>query len=746
YGFRRAMPSIFRNRRESATPYNGVDFPASITLGNNFRSRSQVTESTNFLFRRLMTADTGGIVYDEREELVSSAAFPADGDPSFDTELLVFDKNRNSAGLSVQQAEARVIGERILRMIADGFQVTDKGTLRTATYRDFCILLRSVDKNGPIFSKELQAMGIPVATQNRESFFECAEIRTALSILRAIDNPMLDVPLLATLMSPIYGFSPDNMAAIRSIDRDLPLYSALRRMSASTHPLAARATAFLSVFDRYRTLAASLPADALLHRIYEDTDMLSVMSAKNGGGTRIANLRKLYDMARHFEDRDFRGPTAFIRHLDRLEEQHISINAADNGANGQNAVKIMTIHGSKGLEFPVVFVGRLGSQFNEQNIRNDLLMHAEYGIGLRLRDRDEQQAVNPLHHQAIATAIKRTEHTEALRLLYVAMTRPKDKLILVSGLSGTLESALNTIRIASPEGSLSTSFIIRASHMSDWILAVLLDHEVGTVLDDAAQSTATLSKQANGLIVSAVKISDEPTVAESANDIEEVPELIGAKERLQYRYPYAALGNIAAKLTASQAAHGIGTSTAVHLSKPAFLSRHRLTPAQRGTATHLFLEHVSLGSVLTAEEQANAMVENGIMTAQQKDALRLDRLQRFLQSETAKRMAASPMMLRELAFAVERPLSAFGIATDDLPADAANETILVQGIADAVFEEDGELVIVDYKTDRVANGGELVARYRAQLDIYKDALSQTLQRPVKKALLYSFHLNEAFEV
>lgn len=744
YGFRQAMPAIFGGRRRRSAPYNGVDFPASITLGNNFRSRKQVTDSVNFVFSRLMGEKTGGIVYDESEQLVSSATFPSPDSEDYNTELLIIEKKELSEPLSAHQAEARLIGQRILNMIAEGFQVSDHGKLRAAAYRDFSILLRSTKNTAPIFVRELQAMGIPVSSGNHDNFFDCAEIRTVVSILRTIDNPLLDIPLLATLMSPLFGFSPDDLSLIRKVDKDLPLFTALRRVALREHPLRERVKAFLETLDNYRMLSAALPADRLIRRLYEDTDMLSVMSAKTGGSQRIANLRHFYDLARHYEQQDLRGLAAFVRYLDKLEAQGIALDAASKDSDSQNAVHLMTIHHSKGLEFPVVFLAGLGSDFNKMSTRGDVLLHADHGIGITLRDRERMTQSDPIHRQAIATAIRRSERTEELRVLYVAMTRPKDKLIMVATVD-RLSSVTENLRIntGGNPSTLTPAFIMQAPRMSDWLLACAMHHPAGTILRGGEAEERGI----DGFCVKVVAPEEVTADVSLPDDEGQEIALPGIDERLCYTYPYAALGQIPAKITASQSAHSKAGDVIVAptLTQPAFLSRHGLTPAQRGTATHIFLEHVNLGGS-SAVAQATAMVDAGLLTAPQAQALNTARLQRFMDSTLASRMSVSDHLYREFAFALERPIATLGASMDHLPADAAKETVLVQGIADAVFEEDGALVIVDYKTDRVENGAILAQRYASQLAIYRDALARTLGKPVKECVIYSFHLGEIVPV
>jgi len=747
YGFRQAMPSIFRHRREQGIPYNGKDFPATITLGNNFRSRHQVTDAVNFFFRQWMHRDTGGIVYDQGEELVSSAVFANPDSDQFDTELLVTEKKTAiEDDLSTHQAEARLVGRRIRSMMQDGFCVSGKQGLRPAEYRDFCVLLRSTSHAAPFYVKELQSMGIPVSTGSRDNFFECSEIRTALSILRTIDNPMLDIPMLASLMSPVFGFSPDDTIALRARGRDLSFFDALRQSARRHNPFGKRCAAVLDILSRYRTLAAAMPVDQLIRRLYEDTGLLSLMAAKSGGNDRIANLRHLYDLARHFEQDDLRGLSAFVRYMDKLEAASIPVASASKDSDNQNAVRVMTIHRSKGLEFPVVFVGGLGTTFNTASTKSDILLHADYGIGMVLRNRDDLTQTKPMFRNAIAGAIKHSERTEELRVLYVAMTRAKDKLVLLAAVDN-LTSTLSRLTTAAGTGpTLPASCILHASRMSDWVLAAALRHPAGKALGDILQGNPAIECHTDGLCITPVTADDLQADIVTATAEQEEMTLDGIDERLHFEYPYAALGQIPAKVAASQTAHRIHSNRLPPLERPAFLSKTGLTPAERGTATHRFLEAVVLGAE-TADKQAERMVACGQLSEVERQALDYPALDRFLQSELSTRMAASPMLLKEFPFALERPVSAvLDLDLSALPSDAADEAVLVQGMADAVFEEDGALVIVDYKTDRVKTEAELVERYRPQLTVYKEALSSTLQRPVKECILYSFHLHKAIPV
>ncbi len=737
YGFRQAMPEIFRKRRKASVPYDGEHFPASVTLSHNFRSRKQVTGAVNALFEKLMREDFGGVNYEQNEALISSRPFPREDDPAFTAELLLIEREGKSA-LTAAQQEARVIGERILGMMAHGFSVTEGDAMRPAGYGDFCVLLRSASERAPVYVKEWQRMGIPVDCDSSGNLFDCAEIRLALSVLRTIDNPLLDIPLLATMFSPLYGFSPDDLAEIRKASPDIPLYKAVRRFSRSESDLAGRCRAFLDLFDRYRLLACVLPVDKLMRRIYEDTGILPIMGARSGGAARMANLRKLYDLARRFEQEDCRGLSEFVSYIDRLEAQGLSMPTAA-GVPQRDAVHLMTIHHSKGLEFPVVLVAGLGNPFNNRSSTGDLLLHERTGVGMIRRDRLAGTQSETVHHRALQCAITRSEREEELRVLYVALTRAKDKLIL-SAVTDPLPKCLS--RIAGSRGADGKPLIgwmLHARYPIDWVMCALSCFPGF----NAACSGSSEEERAFPFVITRCRAADP---AEERPRAQEPDAVLPADflERLHYIYPHMALANVPIKLTASSVSHRRFTPRG-HLQGPGAMSPDGLTPAQRGTAVHLFLQYADLSDGLSAEEEASALRERKVLTERQQKGLPYEALNVFLRSDLCARMVKSPHLWREHPFSVIRPVT---LLTGDtpLPPGDEREMLMVQGIADGVFEEEGSLVIVDYKTDRVHSGRELVERYREQLLLYADALRETMGMPVKECMIYSLHLRTLFPV
>ena len=747
YGFRQAMPQIFTNRRERYHPYDENDphFPATITLENNFRSRDKVTDTVNFLFSQLMKRSLGGVEYDEREALVCSAKYDeADG---VETEWLLLDKATAHGDCpSNEVAEARVIAERIREQMAT-MSVKTKDGSRPLEYGDICILLR-YRRTMPLYIKELGRLGIPAGAEGSGSLLSTPEIRTALALLRAIDNPLREIELTALMLSPLYGFTADDCARLRLLTRGEkekePLYTVIEQVAAGKRQTEAALVALcrhlIADLRRYRTLAASMPADRLLERLYRDTALPAVFAARDGGRQRVANLHELDRVARGFEQEGFRGLSAFVRYIDHLEEQGRDL-AAGNSIGG-NSVRLMTVHGSKGLEFPVVYLARIGGQFNNEDTRKKLLLHDSVGIGLCRLDEKTQTKGRTLPYMGVLAARQQDERAEELRVWYVALTRAKEKLCIVlterdlKAKLGSLQMALASTR------GISTESILHASSPADWFLSAAIRHPSFSGLCDVSPMAADTKW--------AVRIydpssSNEHTVAveQDAVAVADVALSRMLRERLEYTYPYAALSHMPAKVAASQLSHEEMSRQYLAKARPAFLQKEGLTAAQKGTALHTFMQFADYAQASAdAAMEAKRLTATGFLTAHQAEVLPLDKIGRFFASDLYARMQVSADCRREFHFTVTVPADT--VAGESL--DAPDERVVVQGIADCVFREGDGLVLLDYKTDRVSEASELVERYRSQLQFYRWALESIFGLPVTQAVLYSFHLDMAIPV
>lgn len=751
YGFRQAMPAIFTRRRDVYTPYDPErkEFPATITLENNFRSRDTVTDTVNFLFRQLMQRSLGGVDYDEREALVCSAKYePADG---AETEWLLLDKAlADEECPSGEVAEARAIARRIHQQLQTVPVRTDTGS-RPLTYGDICILLRS-RRHMTTYIKELARFGIPSGAEGSGSLLSTPEIRTALALLRSIDNPLREIELTALMMSPLYGFTADDCARLRLMTRGEkpkePLYTVIGQVAsgerAADEKLTALCQRLTADLRRYRTLAVSLPADRLIERLYRDSGLTAVFSARVGGRQRVANLHQLDRVARGFEQDGFRGLSAFVRHIDRLEEQGKDLTAGDSV--GGERVRLMTVHGSKGLEFPVVYLARMSGQFNGEDTKSKLLLHNAAGIGLCRLDSETGTKGRTMPYYGVLSARRQDDRAEELRVWYVAMTRAKENLCIVlteRDLEKRLENLENTLDGAR---TLSADSVLHAASPADWFLTAALRHPSFAHLRKQPQSTVSLAADTSWVVTvcdpSANEdeaVSKEPTTAATADD-----KLVSMlRERLAYTYPYAALSRIPAKVTASQVAHDRISRQYIAKARPAFLQKEGLTAAQKGTALHTFMQFADYErAARDVTGEATRLVDAGFLTVHQAEVLPPDKITAFFDSDLYARMRASADCRREFHFTVE--VSADTVA--DRLLGFPDEKVMVQGIADCVFREGDGLVLVDYKTDRVGDEQELVDRYRSQLQFYRWAIEPIFGLSVTQAVLYSFHLDKTIEV
>lgn len=732
YAFRQARPEMFIERRKTYATYDGKNYPATITLGDNFRSRKQVTDTVNFLFRQLMSEEIGGLSYKNDEALQYAATYYTPSD-EYDTECLIVNADAaKMQKLSTDAAEARTIAKRI-RELYGTLPVTTKDGTRPARYSDFCILLRSKQGHAETYREELEQAGIPVAIESSKEFFTCAEIRLALSLLRCIDNPTLDIPLAAVLLSPLFGFTPDDVVAIRMVRPRSCLYTALcaARKTAPTSELAKRCKDFVAFLDRYRTLAATVTVDALLRRLYEETALPDIMTTRSEGTHRRENLQMLHEHCCKFEQNGFRGLSAFIRYVDRLQEQGGDLPAA-SASTAEDAVRIMSIHGSKGLEFPVVFLARLNGRFNDDSSQSDLLLHHQLGAAIKRREPRSYNRFDTLPRCGLSLAIARGDRSEEMRVLYVALTRAKEKLILVT----TPTSFGKTLSAFSAglgaEEALPLYTVQGASSYSDWILTAFLRHPDATELRwyGGCEEIPLLSAESPCHFQFSSDFKNSKIPAEEEILAQADPTLVEEiRGRMAYTYPHEPLSHIPSKLAASDSAHQQISHSFIARSRPAFLSQSGLTPTERGTAMHTFMQYAAYEkAAISPVDEANRLVNGGFLTAQQAAALDIPCLLAFFKSDLYRRMSASSRLYREFHFTCLQPVQ-------------PEEFTVVQGIADCVFEENGTLVIVDYKTDRVSTAKELIARYRPQLDIYRNALSAALDMPVSECALYSFALN-----
>ncbi|MCI9576479.1 MAG: helicase-exonuclease AddAB subunit AddA [Clostridiales bacterium] len=748
YGFRQAMPKLFLERRNAFPAYSRKknQYPASLMLDRNFRSRKTVVDSVNFLFRQLMSEQAGDVAYQGQEELVAGAEyFPQEG---CETRLDLLRPDQEIEEEASEEAmavlEARHISTVIASMMEEGFQVTDRTGQRPARYGDFCILLRSANRYAAEYAKELQRHGIPAQSDVSPGFFETSEIAVMLSFLRVIDNPIQDIPLLAVLMSPVYGFTADDMADIRLEGRTLPLYLALVQYAEAGDP---RARLVLKDLDEYRMVAATVPSDRMLERIYEKSGYRNMVQAMDDGKRRLANLQLLLDYARKYESFGYHGISRFIQFLDRLQEKNFDLPSAAVCTESDNVVQVMSIHRSKGLEFPVCIIAGCDREINSR--KADTLFHPRLGVGMKLWNNEGFYRYNTLPRKAIALEEDRETVSEELRILYVAATRAREKLIFVATVKN-LEKRLAVLGAPLTETErIDPHLVTQVSRMSDWLMMCGMRHPDGQKLRELAGVTDEMV-QRKGYTPWDIRILLPPAVEEVQEVRKEEPAqadlslLQTLRRQVEYRYPYEKLRGVPAKVTASaltkqeESAHP-GESL---LPRPSFLYSKGLTPAERGIAFHSFLQFANYAAAAeNPQAELDRLQAQGFLTKEQADAVNRKQVGQFFQSPIARRMLASSYLVREYRFTVEIPAVQVTPDSEEDPF-LANQPVILQGAVDCMFEEAGELVIVDYKSDRSAHPEELWQRYHKQLELYAMAMEQCTGKPVKEYLLYSFHWNQ----
>lgn len=757
YRFRRADPRIFLRRKNDYTPARG-DFPAepftfaedetAISLSDNFRSRKEVLESVNLVFRALCCEDFGELEYTEDEALHCGRSDPAaqDGTNDFITELDVLDlPGKDEAGdseadevLSDAEYEAEHIAERIRRMHAEGFRVADKnGVLRPCTYGDFAILLRSQKKRAAGIARALRARGIPVAANANDSFFETDEITAMLALLHTVDNPGSDLDLIGCMASPLIGFSYDELAQIRATNRRQGLfYDSLTAAAAEDSPLGKKAAEFLAWLAQTRMQITDLSAAAAVAHLIESTSATVIYTAPEGGDGRRANILRLLSLAEGYDK--LGGFGDFVRYLDRLEEaNNLSREAAPDQAD---CVKIMSIHASKGLEFPIVILGGLSEKVNTRDIANSVLLHPTMGLGFSNRSRMAGGEMTTLRKEAIAETMFDEQLSEELRILYVAMTRAREKLICVARHKDA-DKALRALEDGIPQ-NLSVYCRMHPSFAA-WIEAVAVGSEQSEIRVNRISVEYDLSHRAP---------APEPVAAD--------PLLCAAiAERLAYTYPHANTARLPAKLTATLYKRLLADEAESHAlaeiprakthAKPKFTdARRTLSPTERGTATHLAMQLLPMRPYETADEIAVAIEtlrRRGQISAAQAGAIDPQALLAFFQTPVGRTVATLPpeRVRREFKFSLLVPADKYFPGTD------GEETLLLQGVADLFYETDqGKLVIIDFKTDNVtpATSPMRAKSYAPQLAIYADALGEITGKQAEKKLLYFFATGELIEV
>ena len=761
YRFRLAEPGIFLKKYEQFRPAAGAagGEGRKILLSDNFRSRPEVLDGVNFIFRNIMTRAAGELDYTDDEALRPGRTdFPPD--ERCRVELDCVDLTPSGGGEEDDGGEkpekaavaARAAAGRIREILDNTLSIGG----RPVRPEDIVILLRSP---GPVlrhYAAALDALSIPWSADGGREFFGSTEISVAISLLQVVDNPRQDVPLLSALRSPLFAFTPDRLALLRAAGEGT-VYDCLAAGAARGEEDCAQ---FLGLLAELRELAAEEGSHRLLWTIYEKLDVPAVFAAMPDGPRRRANLMALYDEAARFEGGGHRGLMAFLLHLSRMADNGVPVPVPGSETGG---VRILSIHKSKGLEFPVVLVCALDRQFNEADAKATVLFHPDLGLGPKVTDRARGLRYTTIARDAVALRLKRQLRAEEMRLLYVAMTRAEHKLILftaVNGRKGALAAQAAQAQCPPPPRQMA-----EARSMADWVLTPVLCRGDSTPLWADVDAPRPALPGHEGYpwdirLLSGRHFEQAHTSGGGTEESSSLPLPDGLTGRLRWRYPHMASAAIPSKLTATQlkgrgkdeeaAENAVELRPApVHstaLRRPVFEGVRPLTPAQKGTSLHMVMQYLDYSRTKNLDEvkdEVARLVSGQYITPQQGEAVNPADILHFFQSGLGRRLQSSPRVEREFKFSLLAP------AADYYPGAEVEEEVLLQGVVDCWFEEsDGTVTVVDFKTDRVY--GDDVARraedYRPQLDAYTRALSQAAGVAVKRRCLWFFSVGQEIEL
>lgn len=731
YGFRKAMPQIFLDKRKKYSDYDSENpvFPSTITLDSNFRSRKEITDFVNFVFCGLMSEGAGEIEYDERETLKAAASYPETDDTCCEMHII---EGSVLKEVEPSKAQAVHIASEIKSFCKDG----------RFKFGDVAILLRT-NKNIPLFVQTLNDMGVAAHADENENLFETEEVRTVFSLIKVIDNPVRDVPLLAVMMSPVFAFTADELAKIRIKCTSGSFYSAVAFCAENGDK---KCKNFLDVLSSFRFVSQTVTPGELVRHVLQKTGYKAVVSSRDKGARRRENLDIFRAFADSFSSENEVGLSGFVRQLEKIEKT-ISVKSSQASSSGENSVSVMTVHRSKGLEFPVCFLAETEREFNKRSLSNDLLSHPKSGVGIIGIDTKRMIKYETLSRTAVKTDKEKTELSENMRVLYVAMTRAKEKLIIV-GAPKDFSKTLTKASIISFGEKINPVAIKRASSYLEWLSAVAVGHPDSDALRfESGFSDVRRVKVDFKLKIKLVDSLPEFDVAEETakkTGKVDLEYLCKIKNGISYVYPYAALSSVLAKRGASTAFEKTVDREFFASERPAFLNKTSLTAAGRGTAMHSFMQFCDYKNAKESVKSEIARLKgSGFLSEIQAESLDIKRLERFFSSSLFERILKSERVYREKKFIIGMSPCEFD---ESLSEKFAGEKVVVQGILDCAFEEDGEIVIVDYKTDKVSDPQVLKSRYSGQLEIYKRAVEECLLKKVKETLLYSFYLETSVQI
>ncbi len=758
YLFRQAEPRIFVEKRRTFAPVSQQDAPCrQLTLSTNFRSCRSVVEFVNAVFEQAMSEELGGLSY-QGEALCFGAPYQTEQDVPVELRLLAKEQGQQE---SAQQEEGESFDEaeyvaRLVQELLSTALVTEKdGTRRAARKQDIVILMRSVKDAAPLLEKALAQHGIAAYSDTPEAFFSRPEVLLLMSLLECIDNPLQDVALAAVLRSPLCGLSPDELAQIRLSLPDRPFYDAARAAAGSMPAL----SLFLEQLGRWRELARREPVEKLLYTVIEETGLMAIVSAMPMGELRCENVRQLVAYAAEYESTAYRGLFRFNRYLEGLRRSGRDLPAA-RLSEDSDLVRIMSIHKSKGLEFPIVILCGLGKARNKTDMRQKFVLNGEVGVGLKLRDTQRLVEFDTLQRAGVLCKNEREALAEELRCLYVAMTRARERLLLVVDARKRGLSKLEPVVLKS--GRIHPVQLLDAASLGELLLLTLQTTDAGkSICRHYGLQECRVYRE----IPCQVYVERGESFTQEQCDAAPPQQCRTGQGSPPFSgwapLPESGAERLPAKLTVTRlkdmlhAGQDSDTPAGERVSayrlqkavfrRPSFVARQQApTPTEAGTAMHELVQFAYFrGLAEDPYTEIDYLVERGFLSARQRELISIDMVKAFTDSLLFSRLLDARWLKRELKFTV---LAEAGELLPGLNERQRGEKLLLQGVIDCIYEGDEGIVLVDYKTDRVRAAQVLVQRYQNQLRLYADAYFRMTGQRVARAVIYSFSLGCEIEV
>ncbi len=791
YKFRQARPELFLQKYDTykLEPDSGED--RKIQLFKNFRSRQNVLDVTNMVFKNIMSKKLGNIEYNESEYLNLGANYENVEDQNYTVELDIIDlkeddddiwKGSEDGDMQEERVEnivleARFVARKIRQLIDEKYQVIDKKLgKRNIEFKDIAVLLRSANAMAPIYEKEIASLGITVYSDSSEGYFQSTEVETIMSLLKIIDNPMQDIPLVTVMRSAIGNFTDNELIEISFAGNKESFYEKMLKTKDLdvNIDLKNKINDFLEKVENWREAEKYKPLDELIWQIYTQTGYMNYVELLPNGKLRVANLRLLFEKAKQYESASFKGLYNFITFIDKIKMSNGDTGVAKIIGENENVVRIMSIHKSKGLEFPVVIIAGTGKSFNFQDLNDKLLLHQDLGLGMQYIDSIRHIEFKTLPKKAISIMARQEIISEEMRVLYVALTRAKEKLIITGmqkDVNKILDEKLKALEIYGKDKNTINPFLVQKyKTYLDWLELVYAKEKMEEVLNlNIIKKSELLKEKSSDSKAEDIDIIEKINDEVCKNSDEEQKNKI--KQIMNWKYKYSELNEIPTKTSVTKIKELTNLNNKNEYSdnddsyevaeekalrkvntefKPRFLNdveEVKLTGAEKGTLMHLCVQKMNEKKDYNKDlikEMIEELVKKEIITDKQAKNIDVAKLEKYTESDLWKELRKAKEIHKEQPFYINIPVNE--IYKEDV---GENENILVQGIIDLYFVDDKDnLVLIDYKTDFVKMNEEsvLVQKYEKQLELYKEALEQALKRKVDKVGIYSLYLNKFIEV